>query len=120
MKKYIYQKFLLQCEYNGVDLKEYTRYEGNLDYVPQYGEEYCLFDINRPIIRQISVSELDEKIDTLEDWETFVHSLRGIDTLVVKGTEVQYENPIMNDYRGATIKAYLKRLADERIRVLLC
>ena len=119
MKKYIYQKFLLHCEYDHVDLDGYARYDGKLEYVPKYGEGYCLFDVGKSIIRQISISDLDNKIDTDEDWNEFILSLRKIDTLVIRGTEVQYENPIMNNYRKATIMAYLKRLADAKIRVVL-
>ena len=119
MKKYIYQKFLLHCEYDHMDLNGYARYDGNLDCVPKYGEGYCLFDVGKPIIRQISISDLDNKIDTDEDWNEFILSLREIDTLVIRGTEVQYENPIMNKYRKVTIMAYLKRLADAKIRVVL-
>lgn len=29
MKKYIYQKFLLHCEYDHMDLNGYARYDGN-------------------------------------------------------------------------------------------
>ena len=119
MKKYIYQKFLLHCEYDHVDLDEYARYDGNLEYVPEYGEEYCLFDVGKPITRQISIQDLDNMIDTLQDWEKFISSLREIDTLVIKDTHVKYENPIVEDYRKATIMAYLKRLEDAKMTVVL-
>ena len=114
MSKYIYQKFLLHCEYEHADLGEYARYDGNLEYVPEYGEDYCLFDVGKPVVRQLSVMDLDNMIDTIQDWESFISSLREIDTLVIRDTQVEYENPIMNDYRKATIMAYLKRLRDAK------
>lgn len=119
MGKYIYQKFLLNCDYETVQTSKFLKYKGNLDMVLDFREDYCLFDVGRPIIRKIDIAYLDENVDTESDWNAVVESLAIVNELIVCGCDKAYPNPIVQCYREATIKAYLYRLMQLNINILL-
>lgn len=111
MKNYIFQKFLLNCDYESVHLEQISEYRDSMDFVMPYGTEYCLFDLNQRVIRKLPLNELDTMIDTEEDWNLFVESLNGIDQLVIERQET-IDNPIIQAYRQATLQAYCYRLQE--------
>lgn len=110
MSKYIYQKFLLKCDYETVILSNFTKYDGNINLVLDYKDEYCMIDIGNSVIRKVNIDELDENIDTEEDWNNFVKCLQSVDKIILYYEGTKYSNPIIANYREATIKAYLCRL----------
>ncbi|SFA88432.1 hypothetical protein SAMN05216249_10498 [Acetitomaculum ruminis DSM 5522] len=120
MSKYIYQKFLLNCEYEKINLSDYPITTKNLMEVPNFGEDYCIFDIGKEIVRKISLSTMDETIDTEDDWNNFEKKLENIDLLIITGISKKYNNPIVQAYRVATVKAYLFRFSMLSIKVEIC
>lgn len=110
MKKYIYQKFLLQCDYDQIDLEKIPEFDQNLDRVMSYGETYSLFDIGQKIVRKISLIHLEDMIDTEDDWRSFVDSTAEMDALIIYNEGESVANPIITAYREATLKAYIYRL----------
>ncbi len=117
MKKYVYQKFLLNCNYEDVNLDNYEHSKRNLELIPEYGQDYCLFDVGNEVVRKIKLTQLDDIIDTEEDWEVFIESLNNIDVLILLETDKEYGNIIIQNYRLATFKAYLKRF--EKVKIEL-
>ena len=110
MKKYIYQKFLLNCNYESIRLEQIPEYETSTELIMPYGTGYCLFDVGQPVLRRIQLTELDKMIDTEDDWNAFVKSLEGIDCLVIEKQKMS-ANPIIRAYRQATLQAYCLRLS---------
>jgi hypothetical protein len=57
-------------------------------------------------------------IDTENDWNMFSDSLKNIDELIICGMELeQYDNPILKNYRIATLKAYIYRLLKTNTKI---
>lgn len=110
MKKYAYQKFLLNCDYEKVKMEDIPWFIGNIDEIIDYREGYCLFDLNHAITRKIDISYLDEYVDTEDDWKIVLDMLRDVEIIIVYNSDVSYSNPIIQKYREATIKAYFYRL----------
>ena len=118
MSKYIYQKFLLKCDYDNCSIADYTITNRNISWVPEYGEEFCLLDFGaEKRVRKISVNQLDASIDTEEDWNVFVKGLNDVDVLVVTGCFDKYKNPIIDAYREATKRSYLYRLSQADVYI---
>ena len=109
MKKYIYQKFLLFCNYQMIDLKEIQTC-CDLEDVQELGREYSLFDVGVPLKRKIALSVLDKTIDTMEDWNRLAAKLADVDELVLYEDVSNSDNPIINEYRTATTQAYICHL----------
>lgn len=110
MSKYIYQKFLLNCDYESIKISDIPIFDGKIEEILDFRHEYCLFDIGKKIIRKIDVADIDEQIDLEEDWEKLLKALSKIDVIVLYNYQVNSENPIIKNYREATVKAYLYRL----------
>lgn len=119
MNKYIYQKFLLNCDYEDIQLSELPIYEGDENELLDYQYDYCLFDVGKTVTRKVNISDLDEKVDTEEDWVALLNSLQGIEVIVLCDHEVNYKNPIINNYREATIKAYICRFIQANKKIYL-
>ncbi len=110
MKNYIYQKFLLNCDYKSIDLANLPRYTKTLDFIPYAGISPCILDFNNEIHRKVSLEYLDNKIDNLDDWNSFTNCLDGISTLIIYDFKLYTENPIISNYRIATLQAYIYHL----------
>ena len=81
-----------------------------INLVLDYKDEYCMIDIGNSVIRKVNIDELDENIDTEEDWNNFVKCLQSVDKIILYYEGAKYSNPIIANYREAIIKAYLCRL----------
>lgn len=88
MRKYLFQRFLPGCNTEDIDL------------------ENLLLD-NRCNAHEVSVSALDEKIDTAEDLYNFLHSFSLDDIIVLIYDRPDYNNPVLCDYANKTFKSYL-------------
>lgn len=119
MNKYIYQKFLLNCEYENIEMSEVPIYGGNKQELLDYHCDYCIFDFGKDAIRRINITDLDEKIDSEEDWDALLGSLNDINSIVLCGSDTEYSNPIIENYRKATVKAYIYRLLQSNKSVYL-
>lgn len=75
MSKYIYQKFLLNCNYEEININDFPVFEGDVKCILDYRCDYCLFDINKTLIRKISIADIDEQVDTEEDWNQLLKRL---------------------------------------------
>ena len=116
VKKYLYQKFLLnQTEYENVKLRIYGVSEAVLK-VEEYGVETNLFDGKNGVVRRISISRMDNEIDSEQDWAKFSQQCSSLDRLIICVENLYKNNPISYDYRICTMKAYAKRLTDSGIR----
>lgn len=116
MSKYSYQKFLLNCDYDEISLSSILRFKGNINSMLNYGEAYCLLDLNGKISRKIDINELDSIVDTESDWNDFIESLKEVDELVIYSSMERIRNPIIMEYREATLKAYLYRLINSQVK----
>lgn len=109
MKKYIYQKFLLNCEYETISIEDFL-FDGNVSHIQYLGTAYNLLDVNVPFIRKIEVSNIDDIIDEQEDWDEFLSYCKDLDCLIIMIKKYDIDNPIILAYREATLKAYVFRL----------
>ena len=116
MSKYIYQKFLLQCDYEKLDIESIPSYRLDLKNVMPFDMEFCIFDLDVPVVRKIDISEMDSSIDTEEDWMKFVARVSELDELIICDRKEHYKNPIICEYRMATLQAYLYRLQHSDIK----
>ncbi len=110
-RKYIYQKFLLLNCYEKVELSNIPIFNGDLDTVFYIDFEYSLFDVDGRVQRKIQIEELDNRIDTEEEWMEFTKKLEFVDDLILQVNSLTSRNPIIRDYRQATIRAYIFLLA---------
>lgn len=119
MKKYIYQKFLLQCEYEGISLE--PLYDTGIDVLKvQYiNQEYNILDTGGLYMRKVQVSDLDRMVDGEYEWQQFTEKVQGLDALILVIAPSKYPNPIVGRYREATIKAYVYRLLQSGVRCIL-
>ena len=112
----MYQKFLLnKTEYENVKLRIYGVSEAVLK-VEEYGVETNLFDGKNGVVRRISISRMDNEIDSEQDWAKFSQQCSSLDRLIICVENLYKNNPISYDYRICTMKAYAKRLTDSGIR----
>lgn len=88
MKKYLFQRFLPNCDTSKINLFE-------------------LYSDNVENIQVISVSLLDEKIDTEEDLNTFLNKYKPTDILILNDDRPTFSNIILKEYAEKTIKSYL-------------
>ncbi len=119
MSKYVYQKFLLNCNYEDMSIKDFPTFEGDVKDVQDYRCDYCLFDVGRTLTRKISAVDIDEQVDTEEDWNQLIKVLKGFDVIVLYDYTINSTNPIIQNYRDATLRAYLYRLKENRVNVYL-
>lgn len=88
MRKYLFQRFLPNCDTTDFLLENY-------------------FTINNQEGSMISISTLDEKIDTEEDLRKFLSQFIPTDTIIIVNDRQIYSNPILRDYALKTLKSYL-------------
>lgn len=88
MKKYLYQRFLPNCNTGKIDL-------------PQ------LYATNIENMKEISLSLLDEKIDIEEDLNNFLNQYKQTDILVINNDRPLFSNLILKEYSDKTLKSYL-------------
>lgn len=117
MSKYVYQKFLLNCDYEDTEISDFPYYDGDLNKVLDYRCDYCLFDVGQLLVRKISVSDIDNQIDTEEDWNQLLKMLKEFELIVLYDCNINSSNPIMLNYREVTMKAYLYRLRENGISI---
>lgn len=94
MRKYLFQRFLPDCDTSKIKLSEL--YVDNLDNM-----------------QVISASLLDEKIDTEEDLEAFLNRYKPTDNLVLNDDRPAFSNIIIKDYADKTFKSYLVWFANK-------
>lgn len=119
MSKYIYQKFLLNCNYEDININDFPVFEGDVKCILDYRCDYCLFDINKTLIRKISIADIDEQVDTEEDWNQLLKCLKEFEVIVLYDYLVNSANPIIQSYRESTLKAYLYRFQKNEIKICL-
>lgn len=113
MKNYIRQKYLFLTP--DFDQEQIVAVKTSLDMIQQWGVERNLFDCGAPLIRRIMVSEMDDLIDTEEEWERFVVEAQKVDLLYIETPEAP-QNRIVRAYRLTTLKSYSRRLRDAGVR----
>lgn len=118
MRKYIYQKFLLNCEYETINVEDFL-FDGNVSQIQYLGTSYNLLDINVSFVRKIEISNIDDIIDEQEDWDEFLSHCKDLDCLVIVIKKYDIDNPVLSAYREATLKAYIFRLQVAGIKTMV-
>ncbi len=103
MNKSFHQEFLLNCNYQSVDLNLYTENKIPTD------ENSLVF----------LISELDCKIGNIDDWNTFVEQIPNGTWIALQNDRPVSENPIYTEFSINTIKAYICRLTEAEIPCVL-
>ena len=119
MSKYVYQKFLLNCDYEDTVISDFPHYEGDVNSVLDYRCGYCLLDVGKTLVRKISAESIDEQVDTEEDWNRLLDILKEFEVIVLCDYGVSSSNPIIQSYRNVTLRAYLYRLKENGLSVCL-
>ncbi len=119
MNKYVYQKFLLNCNYDDISINDFPTFEGDVKCVQDYRCDYCLFDVGKTTTRKISVSDIDEQVDTEEDWNQLIKVLKDFEVIVLYDYAINSANPIIQNYRDVTLRAYLYRLKENEVNIYL-
>ena len=88
MRKYLFQRFLLNCNTDDINL------------------EKCTY-IGETNVQRILISKLDEKIDTEESLISFLSRFANDDTIVLTYDRPDYNNPILREYAHKTLKSYI-------------
>lgn len=88
MRKYLFQRFLPNCDTSKTNLSEL--YSDNVE--------------NKQVV---SVTLLDEKIDTEEDLNTFLNQYNPTDRLILNDDRPDFSNVILKEYAEKTFKSYL-------------
>lgn len=88
MKKYLFQRFLPNCDTSKINLFE-------------------LYSDNVENMQVVSVSLLDEIIDTEEDLSTFLNQYKPTGRLILDDDRPTFSNIILKEYAKKTIKSYL-------------
>ena len=119
MSKYVYQKFLLNCNYEDIIIEDFPTFVGDVNDVQDYRCDYCLFDVGKTLVRKISAVDIDEQVDTEEDWNQLIKVLKEFEVIVLIDYVIDSSNPIIQSYRDVTLRAYLYRLKENGINVYL-
>lgn len=90
----------------------------DLPAIKDFREAPGLFDFPQGYYRKVNLSYLDEKIDTLQDWQRFTKSLRGIDRLYLVNDR-HVCNPIMSAYAEEQNCRYLSKLEEDGIPAII-
>lgn len=110
MVRDIYQSWLLNCPYDRINLTDYkVAQEWDHELIPDYSNDWELFDFNRPYIRKISLNALDKTMGEYQQWIDFVNDIheRKLDCIILVNDRPLVENPIVMDFNNITLRAYL-------------
>lgn len=88
MRKYLFQRFLPNCDTSKINLSE-------------------LYTAEIENMKEISASLLDEKIDTEEDLNNFLNQYKKTDILVINDDRPFFSNAILKEYADKILKSYL-------------
>ncbi len=88
MRKYLYQKFLPDCNTENIDMaKLYSKYD--------------------ECAQTIFVSELDSKVDTKHDLENLISNYSIHEPIVIINDRNAFSNQIIQNYSEKTLKSYI-------------
>lgn len=88
MRKYLFQRFLPNCNTDDINLED------------------CIC-IGKVSVQRVLISELDEKIDTENNLVNFLKSFSTDDIIVLTYDRANYNNPILREYARKTLKSYI-------------
>lgn len=88
MGKYLLQKFLPNCNTDDINLENFTCNDKNN-------------------VQRISISELDEKIDTEENLISYLSLFSKKNPIVLLYDRPNYDNHILQEYAKKTLKSYI-------------
>lgn len=88
MRKYLFQRFLPDCDTSRINLSE-------------------LYSDNIENMQVVSVSMLDERIDTEDDLDSFFNQYNLTDRLVLNNDRPVFSNVILKEYAEKTFKSYI-------------
>lgn len=88
MRKYLFQRFLPNCDTSIINLTD-------------------LYSDKVDNMQDISVSLLDERIDTEEDLDAFLTQYKPTDSILIKDDRPMFSNIILKEYADKTLKSYI-------------
>ena len=92
--QYTFQEFLLECPYNEIQIENYK--VAHSEELQDYHVDYNLLDYLDGIARRvITLSALDQIIDTEYDFRLFVYEHQWVDQLVIVDDRPYFENNIL-------------------------
>lgn len=86
----------------------------DLSEIKEFDNELNLFDISGKQFRKVPLSFLDERIDSLFDWNQFIAPLKGLDCLFLINDRC-VENPVMRKFAARLNERYLAKLHHDNI-----
>ena len=111
------QDFLFECDFNRINLEEYA-FKENLYWIQSYKKPLNLFDFTQyETIRSVSVSELNRKIKTEQDWKIFIDSIRIFTGIIFIREKISNQNPVIKRFEENQIKAYIAQTLPEHKKV---
>jgi len=112
--QYTFQEFLLECPYDEILIEKYV--VAHVGELQDHHVEYNLIDYSDGITRRsIALSELDQVIDTKDDFLHFINDNHWIDELIIIDDRPRFDNRILANYITNTLKAYLYRINEAGI-----
>ena len=78
-----------------------------------------LFDVGRTLTRKISAVDIDNQVDTEDNWNQLIKVLKEFEIIILYDYTVNSTNPIIQNYRDVTLNAYLYRLKENGVNVYL-
>lgn len=86
----------------------------NVSEIREFCEAPDLFDVPGKCFRKVRLSYLDERLDSLCDWNRFVQLVKGVDCLFLIDDRI-YLNPIMRDYGHELNRRYVSKLQQDNV-----
>ncbi len=104
MKQYQHQKFLLQCDYEKLEMNRFLK-SMPAD-TPLYIQKNDLFDY--PVYRRkIPLSVLDGFVDSQRDFDAIVKKVKYVDELYLVDDRKKSESVFVQNHAAATKKAFI-------------
>ncbi|MGN0879762.1 MAG: hypothetical protein ACI4WT_09980 [Oligosphaeraceae bacterium] len=108
MARFVHQGFLQRFPYKGIDLSKHRIAFDRCAWFLDYKELAALSDASGKRIRTIHVSELDGKVETMEDWRRLAERLRHVHSVVLLDDRSIVDNAIVKAYADRTLRVYIQ------------
>lgn len=101
---YTKQKFIVEQKFY-ITVEDYF-YNSEQILIQDFRQERNLFD-NEHFYRKVNLSYLDEKIDSLNDFEKFVNLCKNFDILFLEDDRPKNNNLVYKNFENFILKGYI-------------
>lgn len=119
MSRFVHQGFLQRYPYQGIDLETHRISWDECTWYLDYKENSALSDCSGKCIRTIHLSELDNKLSTLKDWEEIKEQLCRVQVIVLLDDRQKVDNLIIKAYARRNLRVYMQLFLQEEKECLL-